>query len=474
MKLGRWRRRAYAACLMVTSALSGAAALESCDAGPATTAPDGAPLDGRGVEASGCGLVGEPCCENASCGPGLFCQSSVCRAQPSDAREEVGDAGTDATADAATDADVVAPTYSDFLDASAWSTFDGISPVEGGSPSFCGGAFDGRFVYMSPKPTEVAQYDTSMGFDSPAAWSTLSIDQIAGAVPNGDGFGGAVFDGRYALFVPPQSLAVRYDTLAPFTSAGSWSTFDTTELNDFDTGFSGGVFDGRYIYFVPQLSRTVRYDTRAPFDEATSWSDFDVTRVATDLGSYQSGLFDGRYVYFLPTSSVGAAVLRFDTHGGFESPASWTFFAVPGAEPGAEAFGGAFDGRYIYVFAAGDGTAVRYDTTAPFTTSSSWETMGVPGQAAGAAFDGRYVYVVPGVAGSSFARYDTSGDFSSDASWQQFGGIEVSGFCGAVFDGEFVYFIPSYWFDLYYFQPAARFDAKKPRSLPKGYSGSFF
>jgi hypothetical protein len=469
------RRPLAAGVTMLAMLSAGTLALEACQGGSATTTPEGGSADGGRSEAGGCGLWGQPCCENASCGPELVCRSGDCREPLSDGRVDARDASSERAVDAG-DADVAAPVYGDFLDASAWSTFDAIPPFEGGMPQFCGGTFDGRFVYMAPDGSELARYDTSMTFDLPAAWSTYSLDQVGEIKNFGAGGGGAVFDGRYVLFPPQNSFAIRYDTLAPFTTAGSWSWFDTTALNALDTGFAGGVFDGRYLYFVPRTSRTVRYDTTAPFEAAASWSDFDTNRLGSALNNYRTGLFDGRYVYYLPAESLEPTVLRFDTHADFQSTAAWAFFAVPGSDLGIDGFGGAFDGRYVYVFASSaSGVTIRYDTKAPFTASSSWETSGITQLAAGGAFDGRYVYAVPGADGETFLRYDTAADFSADASWEAFGGLTLSAFCGAVFDGQFVYYVPNVdYYSGSYSRAVARFDAKTPPSLPKGYSGSFF
>jgi hypothetical protein len=88
----------------------------------------------------------------------------------------------------------------------------------------------------------------------------------------------------------------------------------------------------------------------------------------------------------------------------------------------------------------------------------------------GAAFDGRFITFVPnaGVA----ARFDTKGMFGAASSWSTFDVTTVdpaaSGFYGAAFDGQYIYFVPRTG------TTVARFDAKRPPSLPSGYSGSFY
>ena len=104
-----------------------------------------------------------------------------------------------------------------------------------------------------------------------------------------------------------------------------------------------------------------------------------------------------------------------------------------------------------------DGHVAQYDTTAPFTSASSWQTfdtgmVGAKGYA-GAVFDGQYVYFVPHqnvTYDGTVARYNTQASFTSVGSWSTFDMTTVSGaandkgFIGGAFDGRYVYFVPDY------------------------------
>jgi hypothetical protein len=151
-----------------------------------------------------------------------------------------------------------------------------------------------------------------------------------------------------------------------------------------------------------------RYDTQAPFSMPTSFDLFDMAAVTTKAQGYAGGAFDGKYLYFAP-----------------------------------------------YVGAVGDATiAVRFDSTASFTTKGSWSSFDMSTLAsaaidyAGAVFDGRYVYFVPnGGSQSGFVtRYDTQGTFTDAGAWSVFDMTTVHsllrGFIGGVFDGRYVYFVP--------------------------------
>jgi hypothetical protein len=255
----------------------------------------------------------------------------------------------------------------------------------------------------------------------------------------------------------------RYDTRSSFTAATSWSTFDTTGVSARAKGFSGAVFDGRFLYLVPTANGELagdgvvaRYDTQAAFGAAASWAVFDAATVDPNAKSYAGGAFDGRYVYFVPGfgNSKGTA-LRYDTQAPFGTASSWSTFMLTALDPGAWAYVGAvFDGRYVYLVPFGDGGLVaRYDISGDFASAASWTVhplgnaqTGVVDYATGI-FDGRYVYFVPlGSFGSFVVRYDTLGGFADPASWTQFDVTSVNAaggwFASGSFDGRYAYFVP--------------------------------
>jgi hypothetical protein len=188
---------------------------------------------------------------------------------------------------------------------------------------------------------------------------------------------------------------------------------------------------------------------------------------------YMGGVFDGRYLYFSPNrdtrqrASVHGRVLRYDTHGEFRDPGSYTAFDVEQVTDlrTVNYYGAAFDGRHIYFSPQDDGgryhtRMLRYDTRREFVDAASWEAhdLGMTHSHQGIAFDGRYVYFPPGYEGttpetfaeddlsSCVVRYDTSAAFHDPASWQTFDSRVVSeraaNFDGGAFDGRYLYFVP--------------------------------
>jgi hypothetical protein len=290
----------------------------------------------------------------------------------------------------------------------------------------------------------IARFDPSGSFIDGSAWAAFDL----GSAAIGGAFRGTTFDGRY-LYLPEFTDSVaRYDTMAAFGSAASWTWFDAAiATSSPDLDMNGAVFDGRYVYFVPGDATSVvaRYDTTAEFGSAAAWTAFDLSGVSTRATNYVGGAFDGRYLYFAP--SVGAPIVRFDTTVAFGSAASWTTF----------------------------------DPT-PLARGSGGEAMTAIGFQ-GAGFDGRHVYFVPNLdtptgrtaeASGQVMAFDTSGDFTDVAAWSSFDtrtlDASAAAYFGAVFDGRYMYFPPASVFGR-----AARFDASPttPPDLPQ-FHGSFY
>ncbi len=423
-----------------------------------------------------------------------------------DAEADTGD-DADAAPDAGVDA---APTFHDFGDAGAWESRD-LAPLvardAAGLASFSGGAFDGRYVYLVPGALGVlVRYDTKGAFGTTASWEafdTTSLDARARA------FVGAAFDGRYLYLVPngndasaPNGLVVRYDPALPFSAKSSYAVFDATAVAPTAAqgeGFVGAIFDGRYVTLVPNGVANVaasgsvvaRYDTSQPFLDAGAWGAIDLYATNEFANGFAGGAFDSRALYFAPHDQPTGTVARLDSPGAFADAAAWTFFDTSSLDSGVGApvstfYGAAFDGRYVYLApqSAGNGPAVvaRLDTRGDMKDAGAWETFAASAVSAhvkgffGATFDGRFVYFVPNTndlgADGIVLRYDTSVPFGSPSSWATFdvaANVDARGvgFVGGVFDGEHVYLVPHAG------TVVMRFDARTPAALPAGFGASF-
>jgi hypothetical protein len=391
------------------------------------------------------------------------------------------------------------PTYGDVHDPSLWQTFDVASLAAG--PDI-GAAFDGRFLYLVPLGGGVVpRYDTRAPFDAASSWTTFDTKSVGPAV----GFRGAAFDGRYVYFVPSggqaaqSGVVVRYDTRASFADGAAWSRFDVAGADARVTGFSGATFDGRYVYLSPYGTdqspggAAARLDTFADFSAASSWTTFDTSVLGDAAKGFIGAMFDGRYVYYSPYGyaygQYGHMVTRYDTQGSFSDASAWSTFDTTAANGRAVGlFGATFDGRYAYfVPYDGDGSwghaLARYDTSAPFASTSSWSffdtgTLGIGPM--GQVFDGRYVWLVPNATPADepsggdgiVARIDTLARFDDKAAWTTFDTRSLdpnaSWFIGGAFDGEHVYLVPCGH------TVAVRFDARKTPSMPGAYHGSFW
>jgi hypothetical protein len=272
--------------------------------------------------------------------------------------------------------------------------------------------------------------------------------------PNASGFYGTTFDGRYVYLVPYANsgasfdgVVTRYDTQGSFGSPSAWATFDTTIVDTNARGFEGAAFDGRFLYLVPNGATssglTVRFDTQASFTSTASWIAFDMATVDAKAKSFRGATFDGHYIYFIGGSTLPGTgvIMRLDTTASFTSSTSWTPFDPTSLNPDAKGFfGGVFDGRYLYVLpnnnGSDNGLMLRYDTSATFTSPASWtvfDTTTVHSNArgfAGGAFDGRYLYLAPFDNDSArdgvVTRYDTTANFTSTAAWATFDATAIN------------------------------------------------
>jgi hypothetical protein len=102
----------------------------------------------------------------------------------------------------------------------AWSSYDlsTLTPADAGTPSFSGAGFDGRFVYFVPGTAGgqgsggIVRYDTWSTFAAPCAWSFYDISESVAAATS---YYGAVFDGQYLYLVPKGTWVARFDTKSP-------------------------------------------------------------------------------------------------------------------------------------------------------------------------------------------------------------------------------------------------------------------
>ena len=132
------------------------------------------------------------------------------------------------------------------------------------------------------------RYDTRGEFTNSASWASYNAENTYGLTTKG--YCGGVYDGRYVYFVPYHDgtayhgRVLRYDTHGVFTNQAHWAVYNaelTGGAVPDKKGYVGGVFDGRYVYFVPHSDgsafhgRVLRYDTQGGFTDSQSWSAYD-------------------------------------------------------------------------------------------------------------------------------------------------------------------------------------------------------
>ena len=222
----------------------------------------------------------------------------------------------------------------DNFDAYDATTTDGLD-----TGGFLGAIFDGRYIYFSPQHDKngrhgkVLCYDTHADFHSPESWAAYDAGNTDGL--NTKGFYGGAFDGQYVYFTPRDdgkeyhTRVLRYNTQRPFKDKAGWEAFDV----GLGISYQGGGLDGRYVYFAPGTGNKSRrsgmmlcYDTEKPFKDKNSWESFSVEGLVPGLTTkdFDGVAFNGKYVYFVPLSY--SVIVRYKTTKKFTDNSAWQAF----------------------------------------------------------------------------------------------------------------------------------------------------
>lgn len=377
-----------------------------------------------------------------------------------------GDAGPDVT---------FQYTYNDITQLDNWEVMD-LARISSNAISYGGGAFDGRWLYLSPSANgansgaevPLVRYDTSKNlggdFSNLANWEAYNPRTRFAAAK---GFNGAVFDGRYVYYVPTQGfddtltgLVLRFDTQAPKFDSVDLNAVPALDAVDLPTLFPniqddggidpgpvsyyGGVYDADHkcVYFVPGLGGAqlaARLDLTKDFKSTAAWSFLRTVQIpGNEIRGFMGGVLAGKYLYFVPYRRNGqntGFVVRYDTSASFDQVGSWTLADMTQVfDTSTSAYNGAgFDGRHVYFAPRGgdnldsNGRFVRLDTTGAFTSSASNSGQG------GAP---NWEVFQPNDAG-----------LGKDASVRGIpdgGYFDPQGYSGTAFDGRYMYFVPSY------------------------------
>lgn len=194
--------------------------------------------------------------------------------------------------------------------------------------AYDGVTFDGKSLYLSPykgNPCRLLRYDTTRAFALRASWQVFDASALA------CGLRGATFAGKYVYYAGSydngnSGKILRYDTTDSFVANSAYKVYDLTNVDAALVSFAGIVFDGRNIYTVPQGtagSLIGIYDTTKPFDQAGSWSTFDTLNLNGNAKQFTGGVFDGQYTYFLPSTGANPFAVRFDAKSPSGVPPLW-------------------------------------------------------------------------------------------------------------------------------------------------------
>ena len=338
---------------------------------------------------------------------------------------------------------------------------------------YSGVGSDGEYMYYTPYYNGSAYHGIVLRqkifsiFKNAGTWEAYDISSIDGLTCKGY-LGSPIFDGHY-LYFPPyyngagSGIVLRYDTTKPFKSSASWAAYNAGAVDGLTSkGYWGGVFDGRYLYFVPHYNGSayhgvfLRYDTTKAFKDASSWAAYDVGSMAGGAAKgYIGGARVGDFIYFSPWYNTGhhGQVLRLDITKPFKAAGSWTAFDAQTVSANCKALGvPCADEQYVFFPNAGAyGQVLRYDTTKPFSATSSYEYFSIASLSDNneshnaCCIQGHYLALAP--SRYTILVYDMEKPFSDPGSWceKEVAGADNSGvwgYVGAYSDPNYVYFAP--------------------------------
>ena len=185
----------------------------------------------------------------------------------------------------------------------------------------------------------------------------------------------------------PQSVIISYNAgsgVAGFNDPSNWLWFDLTTLEWAGKGtvpnspaaFQGGAVAGTIVYPAPNSNHLnpvfIAYDASQPLTSPSAYQTFVPPPMGGALGSqygFCSAVFDGRFIYYAPladpTTGDSGNILRYDTTMPFSSLSSWANFNMgTSVSAQAESFqSAAYDGnRYVYFIPFHKNVIARYDT----------------------------------------------------------------------------------------------------------------
>ena len=392
----------------------------------------------------------------------------------------------------------VVTTYG-FKDAFSWKT-NNTEKVKHSLATNMGGY--GGSTYMSGITRDLSYIDVET-FD-------MAIADIS---TNCRGYFGGIFDGRYVYYIPYNrgegvfsGILTQYDTTQQFDLSYSYKYFDTTTVNSESKGFHSGLYADNYIYLIPyQTDANVysglvtRYKTDSSFGliAGGAYDTYDMSEnVSTNSRGFRSGVYDGRYIYYIPYYTgvnYSGVVTRYDTSGAFNNSTSYDTYDLTNVNANCKGFAsGIFDGRYVYFVPFNtdvdtfNGMICRFDTSAPFTSSSSYSTFNLANiysnyvGYSSAVFDGRYIYYIPyqydNITYNPYLiQYDTQGDgMQYERSYRIFDLMllnnDCKGYMGGNFDGRYLYLIPYKQTTAVYSGKIVRYDTTKNFTNQTSYS----
>jgi hypothetical protein len=217
----------------------------------------------------------------------------------------------------------------DIKDAYYWNSSTTLSTMGANFTGFDGGVFDGRYVYLCPRTSNVCvQYDTlEPSLNSVNGMKTFPIKEVLPSSQTYPEYASSVYDGRYIYYIPyagptgtsTNSKIVRYDTTYDFQQIYAYSNIDTQTINvpyaSACKGFKGGIFDGKYIYYLPSKPNgnvLLQYNVSESFFNTkanVAYQTLSLTKYSSNLYGFDGGIWNLRSIWLPPSANANMVIV---------------------------------------------------------------------------------------------------------------------------------------------------------------------
>jgi hypothetical protein len=192
----------------------------------------------------------------------------------------------------------------------------------------------------------ILSYHANKSFFDKSSYEAVDLTQLISS--EAEGFGGGCTSQGWIYLpayrkdigngVEPNTLMIRYNTAKSISDRSAYETFDVSVLGTTRTGWvTCGSLNG-HIYYVPIAQEGtplvlhgifLRYNTAKPFSDSSAWEWYDIAKnVNSRAKAFQSMAVKPPHFYLIPFGIGESLIVRYDSTKPFNSPSSYEAFDI--------------------------------------------------------------------------------------------------------------------------------------------------